>query len=519
MAGLDIAKRSVRGSLVLFVGNFGATAILAITSILIARLLGPAEYGVYTLALVLPGLMILFLGFGINNAVIRYSAYYISLGKPDEARRFTTNAIYFLWLTGAAFTVLNYILAATLSSVLLHRPDLTSYVQLTSLSIFGDTLLVTVSAVAVGLNWMSLSALTSVAQAVLKLALSPLLILVGLGVTGALVGHVASYILAGLLGTSILYMARLRGRTVGGRFATDVKEMIRFGLPLYGGGLISSLATYYVTIILAAIASNTVFGYYQAASNFVAPVTLASAALVNSLFPAFASIDGTGGNVQQAFKQAYKFVAFLLTPIILFLVADSGLLIRILYGSSYLGSVIYLELLALAYLPIAFGYTVHPAFFTGFARPRLTMLVYLGGAITLLVFAPLLAILFGLGVDGLIYATFLSYFAAWATGTFLAERYMHATMDFKANGAILLVSAISYAATILFPRVPFSNVLTLVLDLVVFFGLYLTLAPLAGAVNKTDIATMEYTFKDLKFVNVIARLIFRYERFLTSLVS
>ena len=517
MASLDIAKRSVRGSLILFVGNFSATAISATTVILIARLLGPTQYGVYTLALAIPGLLQLFLGFGVNTAVIRYSAYHISQGKPDEARRFTVHAIYFLWLTGAAFAFLNYILAGMLSTFLLHRPELTGYVQLTSLTVLGYTIWLTVTSAAIGWYWMSLSALSSIAQAVVKLALSPILIIVGLGVTGALLGHIASYVAAGLLGTSILYLVRLRGPTGSGNFATDVKDMVKFGLPLYTGTLLAGLATYYVTIILATIASNTVVGLYSAAANFVTPITLVSGALVNSLFPAFASIDGIGGNVQQAFRQAYKFVAFLLTPIILFLVAASGLLIHIFYVPSYSGSVPYLELLALAYLPIAFGYTVHPAFFTGFGRPRLTMLVYLGGAITLFVLAPLFSIQFGFGVYGLIYAIFLSYFAAWATGTFLAERYMHATLDLKANGAILLVSAISCAATILLPKIAFSSVLSLLLDLLVFFGLYLTLAPLAGAIRGTDLDTMEHTFKDLKVVKDVFGLLLRYERLMLSI--
>ena len=516
LAGLDIAKRSVQGGAVLFIGNLIATIMGAITVIIIARLLGPDQYGVYALALVIPGLLQLFIGFGVNTAIIRFSAYAISQGRPDEARRYTTNGIYFLWSTGAILTLLNYVLAGILSSLLLHRPDLTSYVQLMSLSTFGGTILVTTTYTAMGWNWMKLSSYSVIAQNAVRLALSPLLIVFGLGVTGALVGHVASLFAAGLLGTSIFYMAKLRGSREGGMFVADVKEMLRFGLPLYAGGLISGLAGYYVTVILAAIASNTVFGFYQAANNFVGPITLISNVMVMALFPAFASLDGIGGNIQQAFKQAYKFVAFLLTPIILFLVLASGLLIHLFYGASYSGSIPYLELLALANLPIAFGYTVHPAFFTGFGRPRLTMLVYLSGAVTLFISAPMLAILFGLGVNGLISATFLSFLVAWVVGTILAERYMQATLDLKANGAILLISVISFAVTIVIPEIAFSSLLTLLLDLLVFFGLFLTLAPLAGAVNRTDLDTMEYIVKDLKFVKYAFSFLLRYERLMLS---
>ena len=51
---LDIAKRSVKGSLILFVSNLSATLVSLVAVILVARLLGPSGYGTYTLALLIP---------------------------------------------------------------------------------------------------------------------------------------------------------------------------------------------------------------------------------------------------------------------------------------------------------------------------------------------------------------------------------------------------------------------------------------------------------------------------------
>jgi O-antigen/teichoic acid export membrane protein len=31
--------------------------------------------------------MLLFLGFGVNVALTRYAAYYLSIGKPEETKR------------------------------------------------------------------------------------------------------------------------------------------------------------------------------------------------------------------------------------------------------------------------------------------------------------------------------------------------------------------------------------------------------------------------------------------------
>jgi O-antigen/teichoic acid export membrane protein len=515
LAGLDIAKSSIRGSLVLLIGNLGNIAASAISIIVIARLLGPTGYGLYTLALVIPGILQSFVDFGVYTAVIRYSAYFNSIGKSDEAKGFTINAIKFLWLSGLVFTLANFVFANVLSSLLLHRPDLTPYVELVSIVVLGNTIFQTIVFASIGWGWMTLSSAAQVVQSLLKLALCPLLIVVGLSVSGALIGYTASLVVAGLMSTAVLYLKRIRGpSTVSSRFATDVKIMLRFGFAPYLGNLTSVLATYFATIVLAMIVNNTTFGFYQAALNFLAPVIVVSSAMVSALFPAFASVDGKGGDAQAAFRHAYKFVAFLITPIIFFLVSASGLLITVFYGASFRGSIPYLQLLALAYLPIAFGYTVHAAFFNGFGRTRLTLVLYLAAAITLATGVPLFSILLHMGVDGVILATFLSYFIAWAVGTALARSYMQATLDLRANASILLVSAISYAATLLVPRILSSNVLTLIVYLVVFSAVYVTLAPVSRTINMQDIEIIDHTFRDVKFVGRVVSLILRYERLL-----
>jgi O-antigen/teichoic acid export membrane protein len=517
LAGAEIARSSIRGSLILFLGNLGHTGASAISIVFIARLLGPADYGVYTLALVIPSLLQNFVGLGVDTAVIRYSAYYNSIGRPDEARHFTTSAIYFVSLTGLALTVFDVVLAGVLSSFLLHRPELGPYLRLVSWAILGNALLQTVVSAAIGWSWMSLSSASQVLQSTLKLAISPVLIFAGLGVAGALVGQVISLIMAGALGAVVLYSRRLRDESRStATFTNDVREMLGFGLAPYAGALLSALALYEATIVLALVASNTTFGLYQAAVNFLAPVTLVSAALVNALFPTFASVDGKGGNVQSAFRHAYKFVAFLLTPVIFFLISASGALVSIFYGASFGGSIALLRLLALAYLPVAFGYTVHPAFFNGFGRTRLTLVMNLGAAVTLAVGAPLFSVMLRLSVGGLILAIFLSYFVAWLVGTLLARKYMHATLDLRANGAILLISFLSYAATVVIPRIESSNALTLGIYFLVFFSTYLTLAPLAKAINRQDVDVLALAIGQLRLVGRLIAPILKYERFLLA---
>jgi O-antigen/teichoic acid export membrane protein len=508
-----MATRSVRGSLVLFVGNFLAVGITAVTSIVIARLLGPNLYGFYSLALVIPNLLQLFVGFGVTTSVTRYSAYQLSLGNKADARRYTRNAIIFLLLVGLLFTLVDIVSADVLSSFLLQRPNLGPYVQLVSLAILGTTLFQAVTAAAIGWNRMGLSSVTTVLQSIAKLALSPALILIGFGVLGALVAQVASYAVAGVLGGILLFAVMTNGSSSGGNFISDVREMLKYGLPVYAGALLTGLAAYYVSIILAAIASNTTYGYYQTAYNFTQPINIISSATVGALFPTFAAIDGMGGDPKAVFRHVYKFIAFLMTPLVGFLAVSAPVLVTVLYGSSFSGSAGLLTLLSLANLPVALGYNVHPAFFNGFNRTRLTMYLGVASGTTLAVLAPVLAIYFGLGVPGLIYSIFISYFTGWTVGVVFAYTRMSSTMDSRPVIMILLSTSMASGAVYLMRTIPINHVLLLVVELGVFLGVYVTVAPALKAITLWDVEILDKTFREIRVVGRFAGPLLQYERY------
>jgi O-antigen/teichoic acid export membrane protein len=74
----DMAKVSVKGGFHLLWGLVVSTFISAVGTIIIARLLGPDNNGLYAIALTDPNLIATFTDWGINSAMIKYSAQYVS---------------------------------------------------------------------------------------------------------------------------------------------------------------------------------------------------------------------------------------------------------------------------------------------------------------------------------------------------------------------------------------------------------------------------------------------------------
>ena len=78
---VEIAEESARGGFFLFTGNASSLAILAIGSIILARLLGPENYGLFSLSLVVPSILVGFLDLGVRSALVRFSAKFRAEGK------------------------------------------------------------------------------------------------------------------------------------------------------------------------------------------------------------------------------------------------------------------------------------------------------------------------------------------------------------------------------------------------------------------------------------------------------
>jgi O-antigen/teichoic acid export membrane protein len=514
---MDIAKQSARGSVVLFVGNLAATAVAAVASIVVARLLGPSDFGLFSLSLVAPSLLQLFTHFGTRSAVTKYVAEQVALGEVERARRFAQSAMIFSVLAGAAFAVVNYFASGWMAASLFQRTELQPYIALASVFIFGQSMVLTVIAAATGWYAMGQASFANVLQATLKLAISPALILLGFGVTGAVLGHGLSYMIGGFVSVAILYATKVKlVRERLSYLVEDTKELIRFGFQPFLGNVLSGFSVFYVSVLLAQVASNTVVGYYQVAVNLVAPASLLSGAAASALFPAFASLQATKADTRSAFALSVKYVSYLIGPVLFFLAAASTELMNFFYGGSYVPGSQYLVLLALANTPILIGHSVIPGFLLGIGKPRPALIAVGMAAVILFVAAPLLALSSGLAVTGLILALLVSNASLAGIGLYLVHRNRLGATGWRSALATLAASVVALAACLFLPAIGHPTVM-LVVKFVVFAAIYLTLAPPFGAVDGADLDRLAESIREVSFLFVLASPFLSYERFCARL--
>jgi O-antigen/teichoic acid export membrane protein len=514
LSEVEIAQRSIRGSFALFAGNFISAVFSFVSVLFIARLLGTSDYGVYTLAILVPTILLNFLGLGVSTGITRYAAYNLAQGKRDVAWRMTLNGAAFVMIFGVVLSVACFLASPFIASSVLHRPGITPLLRFTSTYVIAQAVFQSGVAALLGWSYMGKIAWAYIVQSILRIAMVIPLLYLGYGTYGAVGASIVSVGLGGGLAYWLLWKGA-RGRGVSmSTFFDDVRTLFRYGREQFVGSLASNITTQYVTLILALIATNSYVGLYQSATNFTVAISLTSGAVTQALFPAFAHLQGGKSDVNRAFRLATKYMGFAITPIVFLLMGASLQIIRLPLGASYASASEYLVLLSFSNITFLVGLGVLPSFFNGLGHTRYFMVYSLLGAGVVFLLAPVLAITAGLGVDGLIISILISNVVAAVVGLYLAWRFFHATVDYRSCFSILVACVLAYGAVLLVSTSHFRDIILLPSEVVVFVLVYLTAAPLVRAVGSEDLDILERALGGMGRFRPVFHPILRYERFI-----
>ena len=367
---MKVAESTAHGGMYLFVGNTISTVILAICSIVISRLLGSANYGLYSLAIVVPSIIIGLIDFGVTNAIIRYSAQFKSEKKDSSAVAVIKVGIIFELIVGFAASVACFVFSEQFSSLMVNRPDYI-FVKAVAFLILFQTLFNGLSAAYIGLDKTKSFALVMTLRAIVKSSLSPLFIIIGFGVFGALVAHVSCYIVAVAVGFIALSLTLRNLKSTGNDSSSSIfSMMLKFGAPIYASGLIGLGLTQFQTVILAFFSTNSQIGNFQVVTLFETGTSLLIYPFI-SLFPAFSKLSSQGYQIGQFFRRSVKYVSILMVPVSILIAVLAKELISIFFGSDYVSAPEFLALYMLLNLFTALGNGVFSYLFNGVGRSDL----------------------------------------------------------------------------------------------------------------------------------------------------
>jgi O-antigen/teichoic acid export membrane protein len=387
-----------------------------LTSIVIARTLGPSNKGVFDLATASASLLALVLGFampaGITYAVAR------GLAAPRRVRRLVLAA-------GVGQAVLGYLLLVAADRIpalgaVLPSGDSTAIQVLVPLLAAAAAIGTSLKAIMLGqerfatANWIDVGGRILALVGVVVLAI----VIDRSSLTPAAV--IAVSLAASIVMAVVFAVAGVRGTPRGGPLA--ITKGMRIAVPSYVANILQFL-NYRLDLFLVAFFRTTAeVGLYALAATLAQMLWLVSNAMATVLFPRVAS-DTEARDVtldRTAFFSRFSLASTLVLGVVLAVIADPFL--RIVYGSQYEAAAVPI-LLLLPGIVVFAPVNVLSAHLAGSGRPEINLAV--SGASLVVTVALDLVLIPPFGMSGAAAATSVAYAAAAVVIVALYCRLVH----------------------------------------------------------------------------------------------
>ena len=504
----EIGKTSATGSFQLFVGAAASTIIRAVGTIILARLITQAEYGLYSVALIPSYMAMLFRDWGINSAVTRYTASLKAQKNEEKAYEIIKAGLIFEVVTGLVLSLILISISNFIASGVFNRPESGLLIAIASVTVFAGALQTAAQSAFVGFERMELNSLTNVCQAIVKSVTAPLLVLVGFGALGATLGYTISFIASAIIALIVLYLTiirKIKGKSSeGSDTAKTLKEMLRYGVPLSISSIIGGFLIQFYAFLMAIYCTDVAIGNYQVATQFATIVTFFTIPISTVLFPAFSKINphNENGLLQIVFTSSVKYTSLILVPVTMALMILSKPMVGTLFGEKWTQAPLFLTLYIIDNLFVILGSLTLGSLLAGIGETKMQMELSL---ITLAIGIPLsLVFIPSMGIIGLIVTTIIASKPSLAVGLHWARKKYAVKMDIKSSMRILIASTIAAIVTLLAINfIAYADWVELGVGIFVFSVTYLIAAPTLGAINKSDINNLKIMFLGLGIISKI----------------
>jgi len=466
-----VARNALYNSSALLVGNISGLFL----TIILARILKPENFGIYSLTLSIAMVSIAFSNLGIDGAVVRYTAFYAGKGNLKKIK----GHLYY-------FFRIKFILALIITSILvLFSRNLAL--------LFGDEKLATPFMLAGGIIFFaSLSnffnsffmglqefkylflrqSIYEVSRWVIGLPLALTFLAIG-ALAGYSIAHLVSFLL--LLCFAFL---RYKDYLMGERSEADrsSRKFIGFMTIASVSGIIYA---YVDSVMIGYFLGSTFVGFYRASYTIVFAIVGLTSSLATVLFPSFTQMSNR--EIMFALKKLNKYTSMIAFPAALGVFYLSKELITVVYGTDYLYAIPAMMILAFALIPGAFNYLI--TIFNSKERADISASIITASMILNVVLNYILIL--SMGIAGAALATVISRFFLIVSVILLLWKIFGIKTDFSVTLRPIFSSVIMFVILILLPepRSLFTGVVEVILVMVIYFGLLFAI----GGLKREDV--------------------------------
>jgi len=316
-----------------FANNVVGRSLTFVSSLVLARLLVPREFGVFAIALVVYSLLISLNDVGIYATIVRWP------GDIDEVAPTATTLIFLTSL--ACYGV--FFMAAPYCCRLVGAPDAAGVTRLLALAIVVDGIFAVPVAMLTRYFRQDRRTIADLVNSVVATVVSIVLALHGYGVWSLAWGRLLGNLVGAILCT---WFSEHRYRP--GFKVQEAKKLLRSGAPLLGTTVVTIGVFNADYLTIGRILGPTALGYYVLAFNVSSwAISIFSFAIERVTIPTFARLRAKPDALRIVFVRAMTLLALVTFPVCGLMSALNHPLILFLYGARWGPSTEALEFLAI----------------------------------------------------------------------------------------------------------------------------------------------------------------------------
>ncbi len=492
-------KLLAKSSYIVFIGVFLSKIFSYVYTIIIAREFGKEIYGLFSLAVMVSGIFILFSSMGIGEGLTRYIPLYRGKKQKEKIKYLVRKSAKVFLITGIISTILLIILSRYISNNLFNEPNLYTFLIIFSLTIPINLFITILLSSLKGyehVGWYSF--LSNILATFAHLALILILLYLGIGVYSITLSYLFGSLM--LLFFSFFITKKQipeifqKSRKI--KDKSIIKEVVMYSFPLFLAGMAWKIFKWADSFVIGFFKSAADVGSYNAAVPIAMLLAISSQLFMQLFFPLITRFYSQGDKsvIKEITQQVSKWIFMINLPFLVLFILFPSEFIVLFFGKEYVSASSALVFLSIGIFSLSFfDMSYRLIAMKGLSKILLMDILSISivNVILNIILVPIL------GITGAAIATMFSYIVLSVIIIYQSARYL-SIIPLARKMANVLVAALTAAAILFFVKnIVEANIVSFIILSIFFLLLYCVLVFLFKGLDKRDFMIISASFKKI----------------------
>lgn len=439
--GMTYIQKAVSGASWIFLMSMFASLIAYITRIVLARHLGPSDFGLFYAVFTFVIFFLFFRDLGFLQALMKYIAEFKVHNEFGKIKSAIMTTFYFQFASSILFGVVFYFLAPYLAIHYFKNPEAGTILRVLIFYIFGSVFFIISKDTLMGFQRTALFSLGEFLKNGLVFLMILLFFYFDKGIYAPVYAFAIVCFLLFLFYLFFLLRAFPLFKTRSTEFKLVSRKMIFFAIPVFATAVGGKIIGYIDTLMLTYFRSLEEVGIY----NVILPTSLLflffGTAAASIILPMVSELWAKNDKVRivEGMRLVYRYLFVVLLPVVAILFVFASFFLNLFFGKEYVVGTAALQVLLVGVFLYALSVINH-SFFTAIGKPQVvTMIIFISAAVNVgsnLLLIPLF------GITGAAVSTSVCYAVAFVISVWKAKSYLGIEVPWKKWGRLLFAGSV-----------------------------------------------------------------------------